>query len=76
MKQDGFIASALLYGILALFLVLMTNTLYIFSANKVSMDKMKEKAFETSWYFWFPIHSPRIMRNLTEIIDDTDWIYI
>ena len=43
-KQNGFIASALLYGMLALFLVLMLSTLYILANNKMSMDKLKEEA--------------------------------
>ena len=46
MKQNGFIASALLYGMLALFLMLMLSTLYILANNKVTMDKLKEKALE------------------------------
>ena len=43
-KQNGFIASALLYGMLVLFLVLMLSTLYILANNKMSMDKLKEEA--------------------------------
>lgn len=43
-KQAGFIASALLYGMLALFLVLMLSTIYILANNKMSMDKLKEEA--------------------------------
>ena len=44
MNQKGFIASALLYGMLALFLIIMLSTLYIMANNKMSMDKLKEKA--------------------------------
>ena len=47
MKQNGFIASALLYGILALFLVLILNTLFVLANNKMTMDKLKEKALQT-----------------------------
>lgn len=46
MNKNGFIASSLLYGMLALFLVLMISTLYIFGNNKISMDKLKETALE------------------------------
>ena len=44
--KNGFIASSLLYGMLALFLVLMISTLYIFGNNKISMDKLKETALD------------------------------
>ena len=44
MNQKGFIASSLLYGMLALFLTLMISTLFIFGNNKLSMDRLKEKA--------------------------------
>ena len=47
MNQKGFVASALLYGMLALFLVIMISTLYIMANNKMNMDKLKEKALET-----------------------------
>ncbi len=42
MKKNGFITSALLYGMLALFLVLMLGSLAILSNRKLSMDKLKE----------------------------------
>ena len=44
MNEKGFIASALLYGMLALFLVIMISTLYVFANNKLGMDRLKEKA--------------------------------
>lgn len=44
MNEKGFIASALLYGMLALFLVIMISTLYVLGNNKLSMDRMKENA--------------------------------
>ena len=44
MEKNGFIASSLLYGMLALFLTLMISTLAIFANNKLSIDKLKEKA--------------------------------
>ena len=46
MNQKGFIASALLYGMLALFLVIMLSTLYVMANNKVGMDKLKEEALQ------------------------------
>ena len=46
MDQKGFIASALLYGMLALFLVIMLSTIYIFANNKLGMDKLKKQALE------------------------------
>ena len=42
MKKNGFITSALLYGMLALFLVLMLGSLAILSSRKLSMDKLKQ----------------------------------
>ena len=44
MKEKGFISSALLYGMLALFLVIMMSTLAILGNRKLSMDKLKENA--------------------------------
>ena len=44
MDEKGFIASSLLYGMLALFLVIMLSTIYIFANNKLGMDKLKEEA--------------------------------
>ena len=44
MNEKGFIASALLYGMLTLFLVIMISTLYVLGNNKLAMDRMKEKA--------------------------------
>ena len=46
MRKNGFIASALLYGMLVLFLVIMLSTLYILANNKMSMDKLKENALD------------------------------
>ena len=45
MKKNGFIASSRLYGMLALFLVIMISTLAVFANNKINMDKLKQKAF-------------------------------
>lgn len=45
MEKNGFIASSLLYGMLALFLVIMISTLAVFANNKINMDKLKQKAF-------------------------------
>ncbi|MCI9110372.1 MAG: LamG domain-containing protein [Bacilli bacterium] len=50
MKQNGFISSALLYGMLALFLVIMTSTLAILANQKLGMDKIKEKALNGIQY--------------------------
>ena len=44
MKKNGFITSALLYGILALFLVLMLSSLAVLANRKMSMDTLKEAA--------------------------------
>ena len=46
MQKNGFIASSLLYGMLALFLTITLSTLAVFANNKLSMDKLREKAFE------------------------------
>ncbi len=46
MKQRGFISSALLYGMLALFLVIMLSTLAVLGNRKLSMDKLKENALK------------------------------
>ncbi len=50
MKQNGFISSALLYGMLALFLVIMTSTLAILGNQKLGMDKLKENALNDIEY--------------------------
>ena len=47
MNKNGFIASSLLYGMLALFLIIMISTLSVFANNKLSMDKLKKKAFDS-----------------------------
>ncbi len=47
MDKKGFISSSLLYGILALFLILMLSTLAILGNRKLSMDKLKEHALTT-----------------------------
>ena len=44
MKRNGFISSALLYGLLALFLVVMIGTLAVLGNRKLAMDKIKENA--------------------------------
>lgn len=63
MKQNGFIASSLLYGMLALFLVIMLNTLAIFTNNKLAMDRLKEKALNETENDKTPA-SIRTIRNL------------
>lgn len=47
MEKNGFIASALLYSILALFLVLIISTLAILGNRKLGMDKIKSDAINT-----------------------------
>ena len=42
MKQNGFITSALLYGILSLFLILILGTISILANRKLANDKIKE----------------------------------
>lgn len=44
MNEKGFISSALLYGMLALFIILMTSTIYILGNNKLGIDKLKQNA--------------------------------
>lgn len=44
----GFISSALLYGILVIFLVIMLSTIAILGSRKLSIDKLKENALENS----------------------------
>lgn len=47
MKQNGFISSALLYSILALFLVVMLSTVAVLGNRKLSLDKLKDNALTT-----------------------------
>lgn len=44
MNQKGFVTSALLYGILSLFLVLILGTLSVISNRKLANDRLKESA--------------------------------
>ena len=44
MSEKGFVASALLYGILSLFLVLILGTLSVISSRKLASDRLKESA--------------------------------
>ena len=44
MSEKGFVASALLYGILSLFLVLILGTLSVISNRKLASDRLKESA--------------------------------
>lgn len=46
MNQKGFITSALLYGILSLFLVLVLGTISILGNRKIANDKIKESAID------------------------------
>ena len=46
MNQKGFITSALLYGILSLFLVLVLGTVAILGNRKLANDKIKESALD------------------------------
>lgn len=48
MKKNGFVTSAFLYGMLALFIVLMLSTLAILANRKISMDHLKEDAIENA----------------------------
>lgn len=57
MKQNGFISSALLYGMLALFLVIMTSTLAILGNQKLGMDKLKENALNGIQYGYAKIEN-------------------
>ena len=44
MNKKGFVTSALLYGILSLFFVLILGTLSIISNRKLASDRLKESA--------------------------------
>ena len=44
MNNKGFVTSALLYGILSLFLVLILGTLSVISSRKLASDRLKESA--------------------------------
>lgn len=44
MKEKGFITSALLYGILSLFFILILGTLSAVSSRKLSINRLKESA--------------------------------
>jgi len=57
MKPNGFISSALLYGMLALFLVIMTSTLAILGNQKLGMDKIKENALNGIQYGYAKIEN-------------------
>ena len=57
MKKNGFISSALLYGMLALFLVIMTSTLAILGNQKLGMDKLKENALNSIQYGYAKIEN-------------------
>lgn len=46
MNKKGFVTSALLYGILALFLVLILGTLAILGNRKLTSDSLKESALD------------------------------
>lgn len=46
MNNKGFITSALLYGILSLFLVLILGTVSILGNRKIANDKIKESALD------------------------------
>ncbi len=46
MKKNGFISSALLYGILSLFIVLMLSSLAILGNRKIAIDKIKTSAID------------------------------
>jgi len=46
MKKNGFISSALLYGILSLFIVLMLSSLAILGNRKITIDKIKTSAID------------------------------
>ncbi len=46
MKKNGFVTSALLYGILSLFLVLILGTVAIVGNRKIANDKIKQSALD------------------------------
>lgn len=48
MKKNGFITTALLYGMLSLFIVLMLSSLAILANRKINMDNLREAAIRKS----------------------------
>ena len=46
MKKNGFVTSALLYGILSLFIVLLLSTVAIIGNRKLASDKIKQSALD------------------------------
>ncbi len=46
MKKNGFVTSALLYGILSLFLLLILGTISIIGSRKLTNDKIKQSALD------------------------------
>ena len=46
MQKNGFISSALLYGMLTLFLVVMMGTLAVLGNRKMAMDKLKAERID------------------------------
>lgn len=60
MKKNGFITSALLYGMLALFLVLMLGSLAILSNRKLSMDKLKQASIADTKVKEAEIEEPKL----------------
>ena len=46
MKENGFVTSALLYGILSLFLLLILGTISVIGSRKLANDKIKQSALD------------------------------
>lgn len=46
MKKNGFVTSALLYGVLSLFLVLILGTVAVIGNRKITNDKIKQSALD------------------------------
>ncbi len=73
MKKNGFISSSLLYGMLALFLVIMTSTLAILGNKKLGMDKIKENALNNIQYGYSKIENIYALYDGFQTPDNNKW---
>lgn len=69
MKQNGFITSALLYGILSLFLILILGTVSILANRKLANDKIKQSVLNDVQKIET---SPRCFETETSTIDSAN----
>lgn len=64
MKKNGFVTSALLYGILSLFLLLILGTISIIGSRKLTNDKIKQSALDD-------VQDLKTDRSCFTIVEDT-----